>query len=120
MIVAGFGFREGASEESLESAYARAQGDWEAGIFATADDKVGGLQDFARTQGAVVRAVTERELSAQEPLTLSQASISARGTGSLAEAAALAAAGPGARLLGPRAISEDRQATCALAIGAGT
>ncbi|MHA6346914.1 cobalamin biosynthesis protein, partial [Roseivivax sp. CAU 1761] len=38
-------------------------------------------------------------------------------TGSVAEAAALAAAGPGARLLGPRAVSPDGCATCALAQG---
>ncbi|PJE32767.1 precorrin methylase, partial [Pseudooceanicola lipolyticus] len=31
---------------------------------------------------------------------------------------ALAAAGPGARLRAPRAISDDRMATCAIAIGA--
>lgn len=40
-----------------------------------------------------------------------------RGTGSVAEAAALAAAGPGARLLAAREISEDRLATCSIAIG---
>ena len=33
----------------------------------------------------------------------------------VAEPAALAAAGPGARLLGPRALSSDRMATCAIA-----
>ena len=37
-----------------------------------------------------------------------------------AEAAALAAAGPGARLLGPRVVSADRMATCALAEGNGS
>ena len=36
--------------------------------------------------------------------------------GSVAEAAALAAAGPGARLLAPRMISADRMASCALAM----
>ncbi|HMO06737.1 MAG TPA: hypothetical protein PKD10_03685, partial [Paracoccaceae bacterium] len=39
------------------------------------------------------------------------------GDDSLAEAAALAAAGPGARLHGPRAVSPCRRATCALAEG---
>jgi cobalt-precorrin 5A hydrolase len=37
------------------------------------------------------------------------------GTGSVAEASALAAAGPGARLLGPRVISGDGLATAAIA-----
>ena len=39
------------------------------------------------------------------------------GTGSVAEAAALAAAGPGAQLLGPRVVSGDGLATAAIAIG---
>ncbi|ENO84722.1 hypothetical protein C666_16775, partial [Thauera linaloolentis 47Lol = DSM 12138] len=41
----------------------------------------------------------------------------ARGCGSVAEAAALAAAGQGARLLAIRHISPDRSATCAIAQG---
>jgi cobalt-precorrin 5A hydrolase len=40
-----------------------------------------------------------------------------RGVGSVAEAAALAAAGPNARLLGPRAVSACGTATAALAEG---
>ena len=39
------------------------------------------------------------------------------GTGSLAEAAALQAAGPGARLVVPRLITPDGQATAAIASG---
>ena len=39
------------------------------------------------------------------------------GTGSVAEAAALAAAGAGARLLGPRAVSADATAVAAIAEG---
>ncbi|MCP1313705.1 cobalamin biosynthesis protein, partial [Halomonas sp. 707D7] len=38
------------------------------------------------------------------------------GTGSVAEAAALLAAGHGARLVAPRLISNDRKATAALAV----
>jgi cobalt-precorrin 5A hydrolase len=37
------------------------------------------------------------------------------GTGSIAEASALVAAGPGARLRGPRAVSADGTATAAIA-----
>ena len=57
-------------------------------------------------------------LTAQATSTQSPASRASRGTGSVAEAAALAAAGPGARLLSPRVISADGRATCALAEGA--
>ncbi|MCG6203354.1 cobalamin biosynthesis protein [Rhodopseudomonas sp. HC1] len=42
--------------------------------------------------------------------------ISARGVGSVCEAAALAAAGPTARLVVSRLLSRDRQATAAVAI----
>ena len=38
-------------------------------------------------------------------------------SGSLAEAAALAALAPGARLIAPRVTSEDGMATCAIAEG---
>jgi len=41
------------------------------------------------------------------------------GARSVAEAAALAAAGPGARLVGTRVISDDRLATAAIAEGDG-
>jgi cobalt-precorrin 5A hydrolase len=49
--------------------------------------------------------------------THSPASLAAYGTGSVAEASALVAAGAGACLLSPRHISPDRLATCALAQG---
>ncbi|MEM1429934.1 MAG: cobalamin biosynthesis protein, partial [Pseudomonadota bacterium] len=60
-------------------------------------------------------AVPEAELRRQVTATQSGASRGSYGTGSVAEAAALAAAGPGARLLAPRSVSDDRLATCALA-----
>jgi cobalt-precorrin 5A hydrolase len=41
------------------------------------------------------------------------------GTGSIAEAAALAAAGPRARLIATRVVSRDRTATAAIAEGDG-
>jgi cobalt-precorrin 5A hydrolase len=43
--------------------------------------------------------------------------LAARGVGSVAEAVALAAAGPGARIVVARVISSDRMATCAIAQG---
>lgn len=117
MIVAGFGFRSGASAQSLAEAYARAGGGAEA--LATARDKAetAAFRALAETLGLPVLGLSESALAAQPTLTRSAAAQRARGTGSLAEAAALAAAGPGARLLGPRVISADRMATCAIATG---
>lgn len=115
MIVAGFGFRAKATVESLASAFARAGG--QADLLATAADKAE-TELFRRFAAArPVAAVAPDAIRAQQTRTYSSASHAARGTGSLAEAAALAAAGPGARLIGARVISEDGRATCALAEG---
>lgn len=113
MIVAGFGYRCGATTESLRSALALAQ----AGVppvthVATVADKLPLLQSLALPT-IIVEAVADIATP-----TRSAASLAARGTGSVAEAAALAAAGPGGRLLVSRQISPDRMATCAIAEGA--
>ncbi|MBY4892767.1 cobalamin biosynthesis protein [Rhodobacteraceae bacterium N5(2021)] len=122
MIAAGFGFRASATVDSLRDAFARA-GDTadtvSVGVFATAHDKAGAeaLVALAHDLGLRVIGLPEDTLIAQTTLTQSQASRSARQTGSVAEAAALAAAGPGAQLLAARVVSADRMATCALAQG---
>ncbi len=115
MIVAGFGFRAGATAASLRDALARTGG--APGAVATAADKAAApaFRGMAGYLGLPVHAVPAADLAGWPTATRSTASLAARGTGSLAEAAALAAAGPGARLLGPRCISADRMATCALA-----
>jgi cobalt-precorrin 5A hydrolase len=119
MIYAGFGFRASASLESLLDAYtlagARAQ------VAATAQDKARSFlfEEFAKSAALRVDPIPKPLLEQQETLTQSEKSTQVRATGSVAEAAALAAAGPGARLIGPRVISADRTATCALAIGEG-
>lgn len=116
MIVAGFGFRGAASAESLRDALACCHGPAPDAL-ATAADKAQApaLRAFAATLGLPVHGIPAEALARQATLTRSGASLGARDTGSVAEAAALAAAGPGARLLAPRAISGDRMATCALA-----
>lgn len=113
MIVAGFGFRSGATAESLRDAFTRAGG--RADRFATLADKAGSaaFQSFAATRA--VTTVDPDAVHEVETLTRSDHSQTTRQTGSVAEACALAAAGPGARLLAPRVISSDRMATCALA-----
>ena len=118
MIVAGFGFREGATLASLQAALASAQeGHLPVNRLATARDKVEGLRPLADVLGLPLTGLDPAMLSKAQTITHSAASLAAYGTGSVAEASALAAAGAGARLLGPRHISPDRMATCAIAQG---
>jgi cobalt-precorrin 5A hydrolase len=118
VIVAGFGFRAAATADSLADALARAGGT--PNVLATAEDKAQSpaFLSLAKRMCLQVAAIDAGALSAQTTLTQSETSRAARATGSVAEAAALAAAGRGARLLGPRAVSGDGMATCALAEGA--
>lgn len=116
VIVAGLGFRAAATADSLADALARAGGPSPT-LLATAADKAcaPALRALAARLGLPVAAIAPARIAAQATLTRSPAAQAARATGSLAEAAALAAAGPGARLLGARAVSADGMATCALA-----
>ncbi|MEX3014703.1 cobalamin biosynthesis protein [Gymnodinialimonas hymeniacidonis] len=113
MIVAGFGFRGAATAESLANAYAKAG---EAAFAATVSDKVSGVfSDFAASNGLTVLDILPEQLVLQETATQSFTSLAERGTGSVAEAAALAGAGEGSHLIRTRVISDDGCATCALA-----
>ncbi len=118
MIVAGFGFRGAARLSSLRAALAQ-HGHHAIDALAAPHDKLVLLRRFADTLALPVIAVSPEALRAIATPTRSSASIAARGTGSVAEAAALAAAGDGARLLAPRRISPDALATCAIAEGRG-
>jgi len=121
VIVAGFGFRSGAGLSSLRGALALAQqGQPPVTHLATAQDKVTALVPLAKALGLPLTGVAPEALVAVSITTHSVASQAARDVGSLAEASALAAAGAGARLLGPRRISPDRMATCAIAQGTPT
>ncbi|WP_150293833.1 cobalamin biosynthesis protein [Sphingobium estronivorans] len=118
MIVAGFGFRKSASLVSLRSAWERAtEGANAPAALATLDHKAPQLASLARELRLPLIKVSSDRLAIQSTRTHSPASLAAHRTGSVAEAAALAAAGPHARLLAPRAVSQDRLATCALAEG---
>ncbi|MFN4101555.1 MAG: cobalamin biosynthesis protein [Pararhodobacter sp.] len=112
MIVAGFGFTTRATMESLEGALAAA---------GTAPEALATLADKAATLAPLAEKLNLPLIPVSGPLpdteTHSPASFYARGTGSVAEATALAAAGPGAFLLASRVISPDRLATCAIAQG---
>ncbi|MEI4232951.1 cobalamin biosynthesis protein [Roseovarius sp. D22-M7] len=123
MIAAGFGFRAAATTASLRDALDLARARTGAGptlvALATAADKAGAapLCALAQALGLPIHAVDTARLTAQHTPTRSHASQAAHGTGSVAEAAALAAAGPEARIVAPRVISGDGMATCALAEG---
>jgi len=117
VIVAGFGFRASATTASLRDAYDRAGG--QAAALATAEDKAHTpvFAELSAELGLPILAIPPDSLSAQTTTTQSAASIAARATGSVAEAAALAGAEPGARLITARVVSHDGLATCALAEG---
>ncbi len=122
MIVAGFGFRAAASQASLQSAFDRAADGRAVAAVAAPEDKAdaGCLTEWTGAQGLPVQPVSPAAMRAVSTATHSAQSLARRGTGSVAEAVALAAAGPGARLLEPRHVSQDRLATCAIAIGKTT
>jgi cobalt-precorrin 5A hydrolase len=121
VIVAGFGFRAAATVESLADALMRTGAAGRVALLATVADKAQApaFQALATTLALPIRAVDAETLARQETLTRSAASRAARGTGSVAEASALAAAGRGARLMARRVVSGDGMATCALAEGGG-
>ncbi len=115
MIVAGLGFRRGVTVESLRAALALVGG---AEALATAEDKAGepGLRQLVAETGLPLHAVPQVLLVAQG--VEGSARVKALyGTGSVAEAAALAAAGPGARLLVPKLTGPDGRTVVALAEG---
>ena len=113
MRVAGIGFRSGAGVASLRAALAAAGGGVQA--LATAEDKAPALRALAAELGLPVIAVPAELIAAQDTPTRSPRVMARRGAGSLAEAAALAAAGPGARIVARRVTAPDRMATAAIA-----
>ena len=129
MMVAGFGFRRAATLDSLRDALARAREVAQLAptpanaitLLAVAQDKVDAhcLRALAAELDLPLCAVAPAQVAATPTLTDSAAVRALRGTGSPAEAAALAIAlaqgGPGAKLLHPRSLSTDRLATCAIA-----
>lgn len=128
MMVAGFGFRSGATPASLRDALARATAALQPAVpvqsialLATAQDKADAacLRALADELGLPVCAVEVARMNATTTLTDHATVRVLRGSGSTAEAAALAAAlmhgGPGVALLHPRVVSTDRLATCAVA-----
>ena len=113
MRVAGMGFRGSAEAASLEDALARA-GHADALATARAKADAPAIRELARLTGLPLLAVDVAGIATP---TQSPRVVALFGTGSLAEAAALAALAPGARLTQPRITSQDGMATCAIAEG---
>lgn len=115
MIVVGLGFRAAAETASLRAACAAVLGGRRADALATVADKADApaLRALATEMGLPVIAVARADLAGQQVATQSDRVAQRFGTGSVAEAAALAASG--GRLVGTRVVSEDGMATAALA-----
>lgn len=116
MITAGVGFRASCTAAELERLILTALEGRAAGILAAPVRKRGApALEAASRIGARLVLVGDPALAAVQPLCLTRSDAARRATGhgSIAEACALAASGPGARLLAPRIASAS--ATCALA-----
>ena len=117
MKVAGLGLRERATLASLESALTQAGGAAGLSALATLEDKAAWpeLVALAARLGLPVIPVPRAALAGLPTASCSLRIAERFGTGSVAEATALAAAGPGAVLIAIRAVSQDRLATAAIA-----
>lgn len=121
MKVAGIGFRAGAPVSALAEALVLAEaaaGDYGGPVRALATDPVKAgaavIQALGATRGLPVLSV----MVAGVATPMQSPRVQARfGTGSVAEAAAIAAAGTGGRLLCLRVTSSDGMATAAIAVG---
>ncbi|MGN7295072.1 cobalamin biosynthesis protein [Rhizobium sp. SAFR-030] len=123
MMAAGIGCRKGTSADTilavLDAALtAHGRSGSRPQILATGPQKAaeGGLLEAARQLGVDLTVVSEPDMQAASPrtLTLSPHSVAHVGIPSFCEAAVLAAAGEASRLLGPRYVADG--VTCAIAI----
>jgi cobalt-precorrin 5A hydrolase len=123
MMVAGVGCKAGASAGEIEAAIAEALA--RAGLstetltaLATSSAKIDepGIAAAATARGLKLVLVPQRDLESADAriVTRSERVLALTGVPSVAEAAALVAAGPASRLVGPRVAVGP--ATCALAI----
>ena len=117
-MVAGIGCRSGVSAEQVEAALAAALGPGQSlSLIATptAKGREPGIIAAAAARGVCLVLISQSDLEAANAgtLTHSDHSMAAMNVHSVAEAAALAGAGPQSRLLGPRIAVGP--VTCALA-----
>jgi cobalt-precorrin 5A hydrolase len=121
MKVAGLGFKHDVTLASLREALAAAGGSEGIAAVATVSDKAdaAALKLLAREFNVPIKAVPADVLAGIATPTQSELIKEKFGTGSVAEAAALAVAGRRARLISTRVVSQDRTATAAIAEGDG-
>ncbi|WP_428555305.1 cobalamin biosynthesis protein [Reyranella sp.] len=124
MIVAGVGFRLGTTAEEIEALVRQAHALHDAeriDLLATEANKANepGFQETARRLSVEAVGCTTADLRSVTDRLLTRSLRVRRATGlpSIAEAAALVAAGRNGRLLGPRLASA--RVTCAIAVGDG-
>ena len=120
MRVVGIGFRAAADLASLQDALqqvldATGGGGIDAVVTEAAKAREKVFREFAQVLGLPGLGITAQDLGQMITTTQSERIQDRFGTGSLAEAAALAAAGPEARLVAQRVVSGDGMATAALA-----
>jgi cobalt-precorrin 5A hydrolase len=123
-LVIGLGFRDEADAKSigevLAAAAAHAAMPGQASAIAVPDDKVAhpGLRAAAHAARLPIETVDAGAMRAADALVATRSAQvkKHRGVGSVCEAAALAAAGAGARLVVTRIVSADRHATAAAAL----
>lgn len=115
-MIAGIGFRNGATAEALLDALTRA-GAADLRDLALPAAKAGhpAVRELAARGYRIIEIAPDR-IAAVPTVTESAASRAAYCTGSVAEACALAAAGAGGRLAAARSVSADGMATAALAL----
>jgi len=120
MRVAGLGFRRDVTLASLREALVAAGAEGLAAV-ATVSDKshTAALRLLAQEFNLPIKAIPAAVLAGIKTPTQSEFVQAKFGTGSIAEAAALAAAGARARLISRRTVSQDRTATAAIAEGDG-
>ena len=123
MRVAGIGFRGAADaaalEDALEKALALSAGDLAALVTEASKARALVFRAVAQARGLPGLGVRVEDIAGLITPTQSERILDRFGTGSLCEAAALAAAGPGARLVAARVISGDGMATAAIAESEG-
>ena len=121
MKVAGLGFKHDVTRAALREALVAAGGVEGLAALATVSDKAdsAALKSLADEFNVPIKAVPADMLEGIATPTQSDFIKDKFGTGSVAEAVALAAAGRCARLISTRVVSLDRTATAAIAEGEG-
>ncbi|MCP3467737.1 cobalamin biosynthesis protein [Bradyrhizobium sp. CCGUVB23] len=121
MKVAGLGFKHDVTLAALREALLAAGGVEGLAAVATVSDKADSpaLKLLAGEFDVPIKAISADMLAGIATPTQSKLIQEKFGTGSVAEAVALAAAGRGARLIATRVVSQDRTATAAIAEGDG-